>query len=114
NGSKPGEVTRMRTSSFVNSVGAQMGINIGFYDTAASYPPKNGEYYTDLVHISASEGDVYSAAAGGEHLFNITADNVPSIRIAGSAGSTTARNNFTLYNAAGGNLRILSGGNLVN
>src|SRR5690606_7878449 len=24
------------------------------------------------------------------------------------------RNNFTLYNAAGGNLRILSGGNLVN
>jgi hypothetical protein len=110
NGALPGEVTRTTTSSFVNSVNAQIGINTGFYDTVPPYPSP----YTDLNFITASNGSVYSTAAGGETLFNITASNVPSIRTAGAAGSTTATGNFALYNATGGNLRILTNGALVN
>lgn len=114
NGSLPGEVTRMTTSSFVDSVGAQIGINGSFYDTAPPYPPENGQYFTDLSYIAASDGSVYSPAAGGEPLFNITAGNVASILTAGAAGSDTSSSGKSLYNAIGGNMRILQNGVLVN
>ncbi|HRK31756.1 MAG TPA: phosphodiester glycosidase family protein, partial [Tepidisphaeraceae bacterium] len=110
NGALPGEVTRQTTRAFVNSAGAQIGINGDFYDTAPPYPSQNGQFFTDVVHINASDGDVYSPAAGGEALFNITQNNVPSIRTAGAAGSTTGSGGFSLYNAIGGNQRILTNG----
>jgi hypothetical protein len=110
NGPDPGEVSRTPTRTFVNSVGAQMGINVGFYDTAAPYPSP----HTDLNHINVSNGSVYSTAAGGEPLFNISVTNVPSIRTAGPAGSATGSGNYPLYNAGGSNLRILTAGALVN
>lgn len=114
NGSLPGEVTRIRTADFVDSVGAQMGINVGFYDTNPPYSPQNGQYFTDLTHIAVSNGNVYSTADGKEALFNISATNVPSIFNADGAGTSTAGGGKVLYNAAGGNLKILSAGALVN
>jgi hypothetical protein len=114
NGSLPGEVTRSTTADFVDSVNAQMGINVGFYDTNPPYTPQNGQYFTDVTYISASNGNVYSTANGKEALFNISASNVPSILNAAGAGSSTAGNGTVLYNASGGNLKILSGGALVN
>ncbi|HZZ44614.1 MAG TPA: phosphodiester glycosidase family protein [Tepidisphaeraceae bacterium] len=112
NGTLPGEVTQSTTSAFVNSVGAQIGINGSFFDTNPPYTPTG--VYTDLTYVAASQGSVYSPDAGGESLFNITAANVASIETAGAAGSLTAKNGSALYNAIGGNLRILSGGKLVN
>lgn len=114
NGSLPGEVTRSTTADFVNSVNAQMGINVGFYDTDPPYSPQNGQYFTDVSYIAASNGNVYSTANGKEALFNISAKNVPSILNAAGAGSSTSGNGTVLYNASGGNLKILSGGALVN
>jgi hypothetical protein len=108
NGTDPGEVTRTTTRSFVNSASAKMGVNIGFYDTASTY----GGFFTDLNQIAASQGNVYSTAAGGEPTLNINASNVPEIRNAGAAGSSTFNNGGALYNAAGGNQRILNGGNI--
>lgn len=106
NGAAPGEVERKTTRAFVNQSGAQMGINVGFYDTASTHPYP----HTDLVHVAASQGDVYSTAAGGEPTFNIDASNVPTIRAAGPAGSSTLNNGTPLYNAMGGNQRILTNG----
>jgi len=110
NGALPGEVTRQTTRGFVNSASAQIGINGDFYDTNPPYPSQGGLFFTDVVHINASNGEVYSPAAGSETLFNITAANLPSIRTAGAAGSTTGAGGFSLYNAIGGNQRILTGG----
>ncbi len=106
NGAAPGEVERKTTRTFVNQSGAQMGINAGFFDTAPPYPYPN----TDLNHVAASNGDVYSTAQGGEPTFNIDANNLPTIRAAGPAGSSTLNNGTPLYNATGGNQRILNGG----
>lgn len=114
NGSQPGEVTRSTTADFVDSAGAQMGINVGFYDTNPPYAPQNGQYFTDVTYIAASNGNVYSTANGKEALFNISANNVPSILNAAGAGSSTSGNGTVLYNASGGNLKILSAGALVN
>ena len=108
NGPLPGEVTRTTTRSYVNSAQAKIGVNIGFYDTNSTY----GGLYTDLNQIAASEGDVYSTAAGGEPTLNINADNTALIRNAGPAGSTTLNNGTPLWNAAGGNQRILNGGTI--
>ena len=108
NGANPGEVSRMTTRAFVNSANAQMGVNTGFYDTAPPYPAP----HTDLTFIAASNGDVYAPAQGGEATFNVSATNVPRIGNAGAAGSTTFANGGALYNATGGNQRILNGGNI--
>lgn len=106
NGSLPGEVTRTTTRAFTNSIGAQIGINVGFYDTNPPYPSP----YTDLNFIAASNGNVYSTANGTEPLFNVSAANVPRIGSAAGAGTSTFGNGQTLYNATGGNQRILNGG----
>ncbi len=106
NGDAPGEITRITTRAFVDSVNAQVGVNVGFYDTAAKY----GGLDTDLIHLAASKGEVYSAARGGEAAFNVSKDNVPEIVEAGPEGAITLKGNRKVYNAAGGNQRILKDG----
>ncbi|MFT3787678.1 MAG: phosphodiester glycosidase family protein [Tepidisphaeraceae bacterium] len=106
NGDRPGEITRIRTTSFLDSVKAQMGVNVGFYDTKAPY----GGFDTDLMHLAVSEGNVYSAAHGGEAVFNISKDNVAEIATAGAKDSVDLTNGHKVYNAAGGNQRILTDG----
>ena len=106
NGALPGEVTRMTTRSFVNSASAQIGINGDFFDLAPPYPFPE----TDVTHAAASQGDIYSANAGGDPLFNVSATGEPRILRGRSAGTTTTVENVTLYNAVGGNQRILTAG----
>lgn len=106
NGADPGEITRQTTRSFVDGINAQIGINVGFYDTSTNY----GGLYTDLIHIAASKGSVYSKANNKEPMFNIASDNTPRISIAGPAGSSKFNDGSSLYNAAGGNQRILNNG----
>ena len=106
NGANPGEVTRMTTRSFVNSIGAQIGINGDFFNTAPPYPFPN----TDVTHIAASDGDIYSANAGNDPTFNVSATNQPRILRGSGPGTTTNTAGVPLYNAIGGNQRILNSG----
>lgn len=110
NGDLPGEVTRQTTRGFVNSVGAKIGINGDFYNTNPGYPVIGGQYFTDVNHMGVSNGNVYSPAAGGEPVFNISASNVPGVFTAGGAGSSGVIGGTPLYNAIGGNQRILTNG----
>lgn len=110
NGGLPGEVTRSTTRNFVNSINAQIGINGDFYDTAAPYPPQGGLNFTDVTHAGASDGDVYSANAGTESIFNINALNQARILRGNGPGTTTTQEGIALYNAIGGNQRILTAG----
>jgi hypothetical protein len=106
NGALPGEVTRMTTRSFVNSVNAQMGINGDFFNLSPPYPFPE----TDVTHAAASQGDIYSANAGGDPIFNVSATGEPRILRGRAAGTTTTVENVPLYNAVGGNQRILTAG----
>lgn len=112
NGDLPGEVTRSTTRSFVNSAAAQIGINGDFYDTAAPYPPQGSLSFTDVTHAGASDGNVYSANNGTESIFNINALNQARILRGNGAGSTTTQEGIPLYNAIGGNQRILNNGTI--
>ena len=89
--------------------GAQIGINVGFYDTKANY----GGLNTDLMHLAASDGDVFSAARGGEWVFDISKDNVPRIVKADDKDAKTVAKGTAVYNAAGGNQPMLRDGEIV-
>lgn len=108
NGATPGEVTLQKPSAFANAIGAQMVINTGFYDTQPTAPVVLPN--TDLNFLTASNGDVYSTAQGGEAMFNISQTNVPTIGKAGAEGASTLTGGAAVYNATGGNQRILTGG----
>jgi hypothetical protein len=110
NGDLPGEVTRSTTRGFVNSVNGQIGINGDFYNTNPPYPPQGGLYFTDVTHAAASNGDVYSPNRGGEPIFNVSAANLPGVYTGRAAGTTTTVEGIPLYNAIGGNQRILTNG----
>ena len=109
NGDAPGEVHRETTRAFVDSVGAQIGINVGFYDTKANY----GNLNTDLNFLAASNGDVFSPAKGGEWVFDISKNNVPRILKAGPKDSKTIGNDSPVFNAGGGNQPMLHDGEVV-
>lgn len=111
NGPEPGEVTRKTTRSFVNSVGAQVGVNGDFYDTFPPYLPSGGQFFTDVVHNGVSNGDAYSpSASDGQSIFNVSADNIASVLLTSGAGSYTTIENVPLYNAIGGNQRLVTNG----
>lgn len=106
NGADPGEVTRITTRNYVNSAGAQIGINGDFFSLSPPYPFP----YTDVTHAGASNGDIYSANAGGESIFNVSGTNDARILRANGPGTTTTQEGIPLYNAIGGNQRILTNG----
>src|SRR5688572_21196347 len=106
NGPDPGEVARMTTRNFVNSINAQIGVNGDFFNTAPPYPFPN----TDVTHIAASNGDIYSANGGNDPTFNVSATNEPRIVRGSGPGTTTNTAGITLHNAIGGNQRILNNG----
>ncbi len=108
NGDAPGEITRGTTRAFVDSIGAQMGVNVGFYDTKANY----GGLNTDLMHLAASNGEVYSAAHGDEWVFDVSAAGKPRIAKADGADARTAGGK-PVYNAAGGNQPMLLNGEVA-
>lgn len=109
NGATPGEVTRETTRAFMDKIGAQLGINVGFYDTKAKY----GGLDTDLIHLASSNGDVFSKAKGGEWVFDVSKDGRPRIGKADAPEATTIDGGTKVYNAAGGNQPMLRGGEVV-
>lgn len=114
NGAAPGEVTRTTTGAFVNSVSAQIGINGDFYDTSPPYTPSGGNYYTDVVHTGVSNGVGYSpSSSGNEHIFNISSDNVARVLTSAGAGTFNTDQGVSLYNAIGGNQRLVQNGSNV-
>lgn len=108
NGDAAGEITRATTRSFVDSIGAQIGVNVGFYDTRANY----GGLNTDLVHLASSKGDVYSPANGDEWVFDVGKDGKPRIGRADGKDTRTVAGK-PVYNAAGGNQPMLAEGKVV-
>lgn len=102
NGPEPGEVRRSTTRGFVDSVGAQIGINGDFFGFS--------EPNTDVVHTAVSDGEGYSPHRfAGQSIFNVGADNVASVLTAGGQSYNTAEG-VPLYNAIGGNQRLVTDG----
>jgi hypothetical protein len=111
NGAAPGEVTRMTTRSFVDSVGAQIGINGDFYDTSPPYAPSGGQFFTDVIHTGVSNGVGYSASAfNNQPIFNVSAGNVARVLRASGTGTFATVEGVSLYNAIGGNQRLVNNG----
>ena len=109
NGDKPGEVTRGTTRAYLDRIGAQIGCNVGFYDTKAKY----GGLDTDLMHLAASDGDVFSKAGGGEWVFDVSKEGHPRIAKADGTDSETIDKGTKVYNAGGGNQPMLHDGEVV-
>lgn len=109
NGDVPGEITRGTTRAFLDKVGAQIGCNVGFYNVKADY----GGLNTDLNHLAASDGDVYSKAKGDEWVFDVSKDGKPRIAKADGPDAETIDKGTKVYNAAGGNQPMLRGGEVV-
>jgi Phosphodiester glycosidase/PEP-CTERM motif len=83
------------TTSFVTSVGAQIGINANFFDGSVVSGPAavNG--------LAASAGNLYAPTSNGPTL-SISATNVVSI--------LSSLNGQTLFNAVSGNFQIVTNG----
>jgi len=111
NGTDPGEVTRMTTRSFVDSFGAQIGINGDFYNTNPPYPPDGGQFFTDVVHTGVSNGAGYSPSAfNHQSIFNVSAGNNARVLRAAGGGTFNTVEGVSLYNAIGGNQRLVTNG----
>lgn len=109
NGDEPGEIKRGTTRAFVDRVGAQIGVNVGFYDTRANY----GGLNTDLIHLAAANGEVFSNAKGVEWVFDVSKTNVPRILKADGPDASTIGKGSKVYNAGGGNQPMLRDGEVV-
>ena len=107
NGSAPGDTVAQTTRSFLATHGAQIAINASFYASA-------GGGNLDVLGLSASRGDAYSEFNSGFPVaLNVSADNLASI-IQSTIGNGTAHNpNTSLFNAVGGNERLILNGAIV-
>ncbi|WP_428387558.1 phosphodiester glycosidase family protein [Mucisphaera sp.] len=104
NGRLQGEVTRYTTPDFVNTFGVQIGINGDFYSDAG-----NGQ--ANVTHTGVSRGSGYSPNwYTGQPIFNIDANNNAAALSAATPGAYDTLEGIPLYNAIGGNQRILTNG----
>jgi hypothetical protein len=104
NGALVGDTTPKTTRAFITEVGAQMGINASFFASAGS-----GQY--DVRGLSVSNGDAYSPFESGFlDAINISLGNVATIIRATGASGTAHTPPTSLYNAVGGNTRLVTGG----
>jgi hypothetical protein len=104
NGAAPGETVRQTTRDFLTQHGAQMAINGSFFAFVS------GSNY-DIQGLSASEGDVYSPFQTDRTVaLNISPANIATI-IQSTLGHGTAHAPpTTLFNAVGGNERLIIDG----
>jgi hypothetical protein len=104
NGALVGDTTPQTTRTFVTEIGAQLGINANFFASAGS-----GQY--NLLGLSVSNGDAYSQFDSGfVDALNISAANVATIIRAIGPGGTAHTPSTSLYNAVGGNTRLVTNG----
>ena len=117
NGNAPGHTDYETTRGFVGRIGAQIGINGGFFDSNGWSGRLAG--HGNLLSLSASKGEVVSPwhpkQKGHNHGVNIGADNVVTF-IEPAAGDTTGfatEPAVTLYNALAGNVRLIRKGKVT-
>jgi hypothetical protein len=104
NGALVGDTTPQTTRTFVSQVGAQLGVNANFFGSAGS-----GQY--NLLGLSVSNGDAYSPFESGfVDALNISAGNVATIIRAIGTSGTEHTPATSLYNAVGGNTRLVTNG----
>lgn len=114
NGEKPGEVTRSTTRDFVDSIEAQIGVNADFYDTKPPYEHTPTEFYSDVTHVNVSEGKPYSFNhQAGRPVFNLSPKNRAMVLTAGAPGTYDTAEGVQLFNAVGGNQRLVADGKNV-
>lgn len=104
NGPAPGETVAQTTRQFVAQHNLQLGVNASFFSYVSGAN-------MNLQGLSASNGDAYSPfQADRLPALNITSDNIASI-IQSTVGSGFSHSpSTTLYNAVGGNERIIANG----
>jgi hypothetical protein len=104
NGALVGDTTPQTTRTFVSQVGAQIGVNANFFASAGS-----GQY--ELRGLSVSNGDAYSPFEPGFlDALNVSLGNVATIIRATSTSGFGHTPPTSLYNAVGGNTRLVTGG----
>ena len=107
NGDLPGEVTPQTTRDFVTKVGAQLGVNGSFFAAAK-------EKQFNVSGLSVSNGDAYSEFESRYHdALNVSKDNVATIIKAVGTSGTEHVPNVRLYNAVGGDTRLVTNGRNV-
>ena len=107
NGDLPGEVTPQTTRDFVTKVGAQLGVNGSFFAAAK-------EKQFNVSGLSVSNGDAYSEFESRYHdALNVSKDNVATIIKAVGTSGTEHAPNVRLYNAVGGDARLVTNGRNV-
>jgi hypothetical protein len=107
NGELAGEVTPQTTRAFVTKVGAQLGVNGSFFAAA-----KDKQF--NISGLSVSKGDAYSEFEPRyREALNISRDNVATIIHAIVSSGLAHRPDVPLYNAIGGNLRLVMSGRNV-
>ena len=103
NGALVGDTTPQTTRAFATQIGAQLAVNANFFASAGS-----GQY--DLLGLSASNGDAYSPFQSGfRDALNVSLNNVATI-IRGDTSGFGHTPPTSLYNAVGGNTRLVTGG----
>jgi hypothetical protein len=112
NGS-PGETIRQTTRSFVNGIGAQLGINGAYYASLT----QNGLNWANNLGITASNGDRYSPWEGSQepsfrNAINISQNNEAIIVKRPNSVPTGFETvpSVTLYNAVSGSTRLVENG----
>jgi hypothetical protein len=103
NGALVGDTTPQTTRAFATQIGAQLAVNANFFASAGS-----GQY--DLLGLSVSDGDAYSPFQSGfRDALNVSLNNVATI-IRGDTSGFGHTPPTTLYNAVGGNTRLVTAG----
>ncbi len=104
NGALVGDVTPQTTRAFVAQIGAQIGVNASFFSSAGS-----GQF--DVNGLSVSNGDAYSPfEAGRLDALNVSLNKVATIIRATGTSGTAHQPATSLYNAVGGNTRLVTNG----
>src|SRR5690606_27010453 len=116
NGTSPGETVHQTTRNFVTQHNLQIGVNANFFAYVSGIN-------TDILGIGASGGDVYSPFYAGWPGINITQNNQVNVVEAHPDNVSHSPPNYfsgyipvpnvPLYNAVGGNERIVRNGQVV-
>jgi hypothetical protein len=104
NGALVGDTTPQTTRAFATQIGAQLAVNANFFASAGS-----GQY--DVLGLSVSNGNAYSPFQSGFlDALNVSLNNVATIIRATSTAGFAHTPATSLYNAVGGNTRLVTGG----
>jgi Phosphodiester glycosidase len=96
------------TRSFINGIGAQLGINGDFYSSPGTV---NGITHRDPSNFAASLGNIYSPFTSGRPAIHVAKNNVAHT-VTGSNGSITPSPTVAVWNAVGGSDYLINNGTI--